>query len=151
MRISKLGTLLVLALLAFSGSGLSWAQPGMEAKPKPTETLAPHLTWRQMMDKLQLTSEQRQAVLKNRHTYRRAMAEIDGKIKVKQVELENEFERSDPDQTKLDLIVQEIGVLYGQRLSERVKAKLELEKKILNQQQVDLLKTLEGPQSEEEP
>lgn len=141
---------LVSAFLIFSGFGLSAADSATDVKPKPTETQAAHLTWRQMMDKLQLTSEQRQAVLKNRHAYRREMAVIEGKIKVKQVELENELEKPEPDQTRLDLIVQEIGVLYGQRLSEKVKAKLELEKKILNPQQVDLLKTLEGPQAGEE-
>lgn len=150
MRTSKLSVLPVLVFLVFSVFRMSWAQPAMEAKPKPTETQAAHLTWRQMMDKLQLTSEQRQAVLKNRHAYRREMAVIEGKIKVKQVELENELEKPEPDQTKLDLIVQEIGVLYGQRLSEKVKAKLELEKKILTSQQMDLLKTLEGPQAGEE-
>ncbi len=150
MRNGKSAVLLVLIFSAFSGFRLSWAEPGMEAKPKPTETQAVHLTWRQIMDKLQLTSEQRQAVLKNRHAYRREMAVIEGKIKVKQVELENELEKPEPDQTKLDLITQEIGVLYGQRLSEKVKAKLELEKKILEPQQVDLLKTLEGPQTGDE-
>lgn len=124
----------------------SFSQPSTEssAKPRPTETQTIHLTWRQMMDKLQLTSNQRQAVLKNRHAYRREMAVLDGKIKVKQVELENELEKPEPDQTKLDLTVQEIGILYGQQLAERVKAKLELEKKILTPQQVDLLKTLQG-------
>jgi hypothetical protein len=77
------------------------------------------------------------------------MVVLEGKIKVKQVELENELEKPNPDQTKLDLIIQEIGVLYGQRLSVKVKAKLELEKKILTPQQVDLLKTLEGPATDE--
>lgn len=143
----------VLFLLALAATAFSMADPPAEnsSKAKPPETQQAHLTWRQMMDKLQLTSEQRQAVLKNRHTFRREMAVIDGQIKVKDVELENEFEKPDPDQTRLDLITQEIGVLYGQRLSQKVKAELELEKKILTPQQVDLLKSLEGPQAEVEP
>ena len=134
-------------LLAFSFPAFSLSQPAGDAKAKPTETQSTHLTWRQMMDKLQLTGEQRQAVLKNRHAYRREMAELDGKVKVKQVELENELEKPDADQTKLDLICQEIGVLYGQRLGVKVQHKLELERKILMPQQVDLLKTLQGKEA----
>lgn len=139
-----------LAVLSLVSFAFAQSQPDASAKPKTTETQPSHLTWRQIMDKLQLTNEQRQAVLKNRHAYRREMAVIEGKIKVKQVELENELEKPDPDQTRLDLTVQEIGVLYGQRLSEKVKAKLELEKKILTPQQVDLLHALQGPPSGEE-
>ncbi len=142
----------VFFLLALAATAFSMADPPAEnsAKAKATETQSAHLTWRQIMDKLQLTGEQRQAVLKNRHTYRREMAVVEGQIKVKEVELENELEKPDPDQTRLDLITQEIGVLYGQRLSQKVKAKLELEKKILTPQQVDLLHTLQGPSTGEE-
>lgn len=134
-------------LLVFSFPAFLLSQPAGEVKPKPTETQPAHLSWRQMMDKLQLTTEQRQAVMKNRHAYRREMVEVENSIKLKQVELENELEKPDSDQTKLDLVCQEIGVLYGQRLQVNVKHKLELERKILTSQQVDLLKTLQGKET----
>lgn len=149
MRNNRLAGLVVF-VLAFSQVGFPLAQtlPGTSVKPKPTETQSTHLTWRQIMDKLQLTSEQKQAVLKSRHTYRKELVVLEGQIKVKQVELENEMEKPDPDQTKFELLTQEIGVLVGQRLLLKVKAKLELEK-ILTPQQVDLLKSLEGPSTDE--
>jgi Spy/CpxP family protein refolding chaperone len=148
MRNNRLVNLAAFAIFLLVGQTLLAQTSSSAVKPKATETQTIHLTWRQIMDKLQLTSDQKQAVLKNRHSYRKDMVVLEGKIKVKQVELENELEKPERDETKLDLICQEIGVLYGQELSRKVKAKLELEK-ILTPQQLDALKSLEGPSSEE--
>jgi Spy/CpxP family protein refolding chaperone len=92
------------------------------------------------LKKMNLTDSQRVQIRQLRAAYRKKMAEIAGQIKVKKVELESEMEKSKPEQKKLDQINQEIGELKKQRMSETVKANLELEKNILTPEQVDQLK-----------
>ena len=135
--------------------GLSWAtamaadtpKTGVEAKP--TET-AGHLSRREIIKKLQLTADQNKRLIQQRAAFRQAMAELDGQLKVKRVELENELDKPTPDKAKLDLLSQEIGELYGKKLAEKVKAKIEFETNILTPQQVDLLKTLQGKDGADE-
>ena len=145
MRI-RLLILMIFNLFAFSGFGAVLADQGTSPDPKakPTEVRPSHLTRREIMEKLHLTSDQSRALRKLRASFRKDMAVLDGKLKVKQVELDNELEKPDLDQSKLDLITQEIGILYGQRIGKKVKAKLELEKNILTPQQLDQLKAIQG-------
>ena len=139
--------IVVAFLSARAGFSVDSAQSAVQAKP--TETTG-RLSGREMLKKLQLTDEQHKQLRQNRAAYRKAMAVIDGELKINQVEMDNELEKPDPDQAKLDLIVQKIGELYGKKLSEKIKAKLEFEKKILTSLQLDLLKTLQGKEGTEE-
>ncbi len=126
--------------------GMMLAEPAAEAqtKAKPTETPSAHLTRREIYDKLQVTREQRGLLRQNRADFRKKTAELDGQIKVKKVDLENELEKPEPDLEKIDLITAEIGALLGKKYSVQTKAMLEVEKKILTPQQTDQLKALEG-------
>jgi hypothetical protein len=137
----------VLFLLSIVRFSYSQPVPDNSAKAKPTEIQSTHLTRREIIKRLQLTDDQHKLLQQHRAAYRKSIAVLDGQLKVKEVDLENELEKPDPDQEKLDLIVQNIGELKGQRLGVQVKAKLELEKKILTPQQVDLLKSLQGKEN----
>jgi Spy/CpxP family protein refolding chaperone len=93
------------------------------------------------LKKLNLTNTQRNQIRQLQAAHRKKMVEITGRIKVKKVELESEMEKPQPDQEKLDQINQEVGELVKQRTSQKIKARLELEKKILTSEQVEQLKT----------
>jgi Spy/CpxP family protein refolding chaperone len=134
--------------LSLSSLGASYAQSNADpSKPKPVETPTVHLTRREIIKRLQLTDDQKQQLRHSHFSYRKAMAELEGQLKVLEVDLENELDKPDPDQTKLDVIVQKIGTIYGQRLSVKIKAELELEKKILTPQQVEQLKAIQGKEN----
>jgi Spy/CpxP family protein refolding chaperone len=137
-------TLALLFILVLAACGRSWADPAPDAaKAKPTEVPAVKLTRREIMEKLQLTADQKKQLQHARASYRKQIAELDGQIKVKKVELENELDKSEPNQEKIAALTEEIGALYGKKLSVRVNASLDLEKNILTPQQSDLLKSLQ--------
>lgn len=116
------------------------------SKPKATPT--PHRLRRpEILDQLKLTSEQRKLLREYRAAHRKKLAEIEGQIRVKKVEMESELEKTEPDQAKLDILAKEIGELYGKRLGEKINAKMELEKKILTPQQVEQLKVIQLEES----
>jgi Spy/CpxP family protein refolding chaperone len=117
------------------------------AKVKPTEVPSVHLTRREIVEKLQLTDVQKKQIRDTRAAYRVSVAKLESQIKLKKVELENELDKPEPDQTKIDLLTEQLGVLYGQRLNVKVKASVELEKKILTPQQADELKSLQVKES----
>jgi hypothetical protein len=144
---SKYVLSVIAGLLVLSVARLSHSQPVADNSPKAKPTEIIHLTRREIIKRLQLTDDQQKLLRQHRAAYRKSIAVLDGQLKVKEVDLENELEKSDPDQDKLDLIVQNIGELKGQRLGVQVKAKLELEKKILTPQQVDMLKSLQGKEN----
>jgi Spy/CpxP family protein refolding chaperone len=139
----------VFSVLALMGLTQIKSQPVAETalKAKPTEAPAVHLTRKELMEKLQLTPEQRQALRKNRAAYRKKNAELEGQLKIKKVELENEMEKPEPDPVKLDKIAEEIGDVLGHKVSEKIKAELQVEKKILTPQQVEQLKALQGKEN----
>lgn len=110
-------------------------------KARPTEV--PRLTRHELIEKLQLTDDQKKQIRETRASYRTSVTKIENDIKLKNVELENELDKPESDQTKIDLLTGQLGVLYGQRLNVRVKASIELEKKILTPQQADELKSLQ--------
>jgi len=116
-------------------------------KPNPTETPSAHLTRREVVEKLQLTDVQKKQIRDTRAAYRTSVTKMENQIKLKKVELENELDKPEPDAAQIDLLTQQLGVLYGQRLNVKVKASIELEKKILTPQQSDLLKTLQVKES----
>ncbi len=126
--------------------GLMFADASVETQPKakPTEVPSAHLTRREILEKLQLTKEQRGLLRQNRAVFRKKAAELEGQIKIKKVDLENELEKPEPDLEKIDLINSEIYSLLGKKNSIQIKAMLEIEKKILTPQQTDQLKVLEG-------
>ncbi len=131
-------------MLALVVCGKSAADPAADAaKPKPTEVPAVKLSRHEIMAKLQLTPAQKKQLQLARGAYRQKIAELEGNIKVKKVQLENELDKPEPDQEKIATLTQEIGTLYGQKLSVRVNASLDLEKTILTPQQNDLLKSLQ--------
>ncbi len=139
---------IVAAILFVMGLRQVLADTSVDApKAKPTETVAIHLTRHELLEKLQVTSDQKKLILHTRAIFRKKIAELDGQLKVKKVELESELEKPEPDAVKLDALTAEIGGLYGQRLNARIKASLELEKKILTPQQADLLKSLQVKES----
>jgi Spy/CpxP family protein refolding chaperone len=112
-----------------------------EARGQKLRKAAPHRGEAvRFLKKMNLTDAQRNKIRLLRAAYRKKMAEITGQIKVKKVELESEMEKPQPDQKKLEQINQEIGELKKQRMSETVKANLELEKNILTPGQVEQLK-----------
>lgn len=104
---------------------------------------------REILEQLQLTDDQRKQIEDCRATYRKKMAEINGQLQVEQVELENELEKAEPDQDKLTDLSQKIGDLLGQRILEKVNAKIAIEKQILTPQQTDQLKMLQLDMSSE--
>ena len=120
------------------------AAPDSAVKAKPTEPPQAHLTRKEVMDKLQVTKDQKHLLQQNRAAYRKKIAVIEGQIKVKKVDLENEVEKAEPDADKIDQLTSEIGALLGQKYSTQIKAELEVEKKILTPQQVEQLKALQG-------
>lgn len=136
----------VAALMALAAPVLS--QPQSTPSARSTEVPAAHLTKRQIFEKLQLTAEQKQELRKNRAAYRKTIAELDGQLKIKKVELENEMEKPEPDKAKLKEIADRIGDLQGLKVSEKIKAELEVEKNILTPQQVELLRSLQGKESQ---
>jgi len=144
----KIKGLLFPFILTLVLSSFGWAQaetaPDTTVKPKPTEALQSRLTRREIMDKLQVTKDQKHLLQQNRAAYRKKIAVIEGQIKVKKVDLENEVEKADPDMDKIDQLTSEIGGLLAQKYSTQIKAELEVEKKILTPQQVEQLKALQG-------
>lgn len=137
-------SLLCTLALASSGSTLAETAPDAPAKAKPTESPQAHLTRKEIMDKLQVTKDQKHMLQQNRAAYRKKIAVIEGQIKVKKVDLENEVEKTDPEMDKIDQLTSEIGALLAQKYSTQIKAELEVEKKILTPQQVEQLKALQG-------
>lgn len=140
-----IGTLALVLTLALGMTRL-WASPSASSTPAPAKAGDPqaHLTRKEMMDKLQVTKEQKVLLRQNRANYRKKIAVIDGQLKVKKVDLENEIEKPEPDQNRIDQLTSEIGALLAQKYSAQIKAELEIEKKILTAQQVDQLKSLQG-------
>jgi Spy/CpxP family protein refolding chaperone len=129
-------------------SGMAGAATGTDAsKNKISEAPAVHLTRHEIIEKLQLTDVQKKQIRDTRATYRINVLKLDNQIKLKKVELENELDKPEPDETQIDLLTDQLGILYGQRLNVKVKASIELEKKILTPQQSDLLKTLQDKDS----
>ena len=116
-------------------------------KTNPTEVPSARLTRREIVEKLQLTDAQKKQIRNTRASYRISVAKLDNQIKLKKVMLENELDKPEPDSIPIDLLTGQIGELYGQRLNAKVKASIELEKKILTPQQSDLLKTLQVKES----
>jgi|SRR5665213_129547 len=112
-------------------------------KLKPTEVPAVHLTRHEIIEKLQLTDVQKKQIRETRAIYRVNVAKLENQIKLKKVELENELDKPEPDPAQIDILTGQLGVLYGQRLNVKVKASIDLEKRILTPQQSDLLKTLQ--------
>ena len=140
-----LSLLLAVVLTAW---GTAQADSSTEAaKVKPTEVTSAHLTRREIVEKLQLTDAQKKQIRDTRAAYRVSVAKLESQIKLKKVELENELDKPEPDQTKIDLLTGQLGVLYGQRLNVKVKASVNLEKKILTPQQADELKSLQVKES----
>lgn len=121
--------------------------PAAAPTTKPTELPAAHLTRRELIEKLGLTPDQKKSLRKNRAAYRKRIAELDGQLKVKKVELESEMEKPDYDEAKLDKIADEIGDLQGAKIKEKIKSELTVEKKILTPQQVEQLKSLQGKET----
>jgi Spy/CpxP family protein refolding chaperone len=147
MKNRKLAFSAVFALMS-SFAGVSHADNAADSsKAKPVETPVAHLTRREIIKRLQLTDDQKQQLRHSHAAYRKAMIQLDGQLKLQEVELENELDKPDPDQVKLDAIVAKIGELYGQRLSVKIKAELELEKKILTPPQVEQLKSIQGKEN----
>lgn len=112
-------------------------------KFKPTEVPSVHLTRHEIVEKLQLTDIQKKQIRETRAAYRVNVAKLENQIKLKKVELENELDKPEPDPAQIDILTGQLGVLYGQRLNVKVKASIDLEKRILTPQQSDLLKTLQ--------
>jgi Spy/CpxP family protein refolding chaperone len=128
--------------------GRAQADPASEtAKVKPVETPAVHLNRREIVEKLQLTDAQKKQIRVARAAYRVSVAKLDNQIKLKKVLLENELDKPEPDSVQLDLLTGQLGELYGQRLNVKLKASIELEKKILTPQQADMLKALQVKES----
>ena len=128
--------------------GMVGAATGKDAsKNKISETPAVHLTRHEIIEKLQLTDVQKKQIRDTRAAYRITVLKLENQIKLKKVELENELDKPEPDETQIDLLTDQLGILYGQRLNVKVKASIELEKKILTPQQSDLLKTLQDKDS----
>jgi Spy/CpxP family protein refolding chaperone len=135
------GLLVLGALAALPARGQATNMPPSAVK---TKTPVPHPAHRrEILQALQLTDTQRQQIEDCRAAYRKKMAELNGQLQVKQVELENEMDQADPDQDKLAELTQSIGDLLGQRLLERAQAKITIEKQILTPQQADQLKMLQ--------
>ena len=145
MKIKGLLFLFVLSVvLSLAGLAHTETAPDTTVKPKPTEAPQAHLTRREIMDKLQVTKDQKHLLQQNRAAYRKKIAVIEGQIKIKKVDLENEVEKAEPDTDKIDQLTSEIGALLAQKYSTQIKAELEVEKKILTPQQVEQLKALQG-------
>jgi hypothetical protein len=137
--------LLSIFAMGVPGFGSAAESAGAPASAKPTEVPSPaRLTRKEVMDKLQVTKEQRHLLQQNRAAYRKKIAVIEGQVKVKKVVLESELEKAEPDPAVIDQTTAEIGALLGQKYSTQIKAELEVEKKILTPQQAELLKTLQG-------
>jgi Spy/CpxP family protein refolding chaperone len=134
------GSMLIMGLMALPVLAQATNMPAAVK----TKTPSPHPAHRrEILEALQLTDNQRQQIQDCRAAYRKKMAELNGQLQVKQVELENEMDQAEPDQDKLADLTQSIGDLLGQRLLERAQAKITIEKQILTPQQADQLKMLQ--------
>jgi len=135
-------------LLMLSGSVLAQTTTGETTSTAKKQVHHPTHR-REILEQLQLTDDQRKQIEDCRATYRKKMAEINGQLQVEQVELENELEKAEPDQDKLTDLSRKIGDLLGQRILEKVNAKIAIEKQILTPQQTDQLKMLQLDMSSE--
>src|SRR5581483_7383360 len=112
MKKNKKTLLFLLAVTALGIPGLGKAQAPAESsvKTKPTEVPAPaHFTRKEDMEKLQVTKDQRHLLLQNRASYRKKIALIEGQFKVKKGDLENEIEKPEPDEARIEQLTSEIG------------------------------------------
>ena len=132
-----LGCLFLLTLHVL-GNPLATPTPGR------LQNTVRHFQGRGILEQLQLTETQRNLIRRNRAVFRIQSAKIDAKLKVNQVDLENELDRSNPDVGRLRLLCEKIGQLYGEKLKKKIVAKWELEKKILTSQQLDRLKEIQS-------
>ena len=126
---------------------LTWyvvGNPLATPTPGKTQNTVHPFRGRGIWDRLQLTKTQRKLIRQNRAAFRIQSAKIDVKLKVNQVELENELERPTPDVVRLGSLCKKIGQLYGEKLRKKIEVKLELEKKILTTQQLDRLKEIQS-------
>jgi Spy/CpxP family protein refolding chaperone len=139
-----LSFILGMALCAPAGAASGNTATVLDSTAKPAETeLAPPPRF-QILKKLQLTNKQKDQLYTLHAHYRKTDAELKGKLQVKQVELDNELEKPQPDPLKVDQITGEIGVLYGQRIALKAKSNIQLEHKILTPDQVEKLKELQS-------
>ncbi|HVZ81271.1 MAG TPA: periplasmic heavy metal sensor [bacterium] len=141
----NLGFSILLLTMVLGGTCL-WADApsATPAAPRSGEATQPRLTRKELMDKLQVTREQKALLRKNRAAYRKQIAVLEGQFKVKRVELENEIEKPEPDPDRIDQLTSEIGALLAKKYSAQIKAELEIEKNILTPQQVDQLRSLQS-------
>jgi hypothetical protein len=144
-------------VLGTAGAGPAWAVSGNNPSPqdnksKAAEAELSQLPRIQILKKLQLNNKQMDQLYTLRAHYRKTNAELNGKLQVKQVDLENELEKPQPDPLKVDQITGDIGVLYGQRIALKAKSNIELEHAILTSDQVEKLKELQTkPTTSEAP
>jgi len=135
--------LVILAALLFAGAWpaqtVDAASGGGRGRTSPSVRKA---ALKEQHRKVILTPEQRQKIRDFKAGYRQRVAEIDAKLHVQRVALENEMEKPEPDAAKVDQLTEGIGKLKAARELEQLKAKRAIEK-ILTPEQNQELKELE--------
>ncbi len=139
--------LVILAALLFAGAWpaqtVDAASGGGRGRTSPSvRKAALKEQHRKVIQRLNLTPEQRQKIRDFKAGYRQRVAEIDAKLHVQRVALENEMEKPEPDAAKVDQLTEGIGKLKAARELEQLKAKRAIEK-ILTPEQNQELKELE--------
>jgi Spy/CpxP family protein refolding chaperone len=139
-------TVPILMTLLFTGASLTLPRAAQAAgayRASPAvRKAALQERHRKVIQKLNLTPDQAKRIHEFRAGYRQRVAEINAKLHVKRVELENEMDKTNPDPERVKALTEEIGKLKAARDLEKLRAKRELDK-ILTPEQREELKRIE--------
>jgi len=130
-------TLLFAGQVPFQGV---WAAPaGGSSRPQSgLRKAALQARHQKIIHRLNLTTDQRQRIQAFKADHRKSMAEINAKIHVARVELENEMDKPKSDPAQVKILTEEIGRLKAARELENLKAKREIEKILTPEQNAEL-------------
>ncbi len=139
---------ILLAVLMFGSAGILTAAPYAQ-RNSSVRKAALQTKHRETIRQLQLSPEQQQRLQTVKRDYHKQVAEINAKIHVRNVELEDEMAKPAPDVARVKQLTREIGELKASRDLERLKAKRETDK-ILTSEQLEKLRAIENRQKSEE-
>lgn len=111
--------------------------------------MADEYDWEAVAENLDLTEEQKDRIMMQNRDTVRAMMESRHDLSMKMFDLNTELKQTDPDQTRIDNLVDEIAQMHKQMLEHRVKAIREM-REVLSPDQWERFKYMPMTMGEEE-